>query len=464
MKIFKKTALTVALLLSLNSQTALAQAISKAEKQQVIDKVSELMAEHYVYPEVATKTNQKLKLAFEQGEFAAHTDSEEFAKALSTWLEETAQDRHLRVRPNPVNQEVKGAESRLRDSLLNPPRFGSQNKGVVSAKVLENNIGYMDLRGFYRLTESQPYIDSAMKLLANTDAIIIDLRQNGGGSPKTVQYLCSYFFNEALLLNSLYYREDNETIDYHVLDEVAGDKLPDVPLYVLTSNRTASAAEEFSYNMQTRKRATLVGETTRGAANPGGMFTINDNFRMFVATGAAINPVTKTNWETVGVVPHVATEKDQALDKAIELATNEVEKNWQALKTQREQSLDKLLALLNDVKQSEKSLTDLRQGYQKQIKPLLNALNLSDRELAGLAHDSWETSPKYAVFLLEIAVTFNEQETFLYEYWARALAKMDQLSEAKSVIDIGLSKVKGEEHIKMLKETLAEITVSKNKL
>ena len=164
------------------------------------------------------------------------------------------------------------------------------------------------------------------------------------------------------------------------------------------------------------------------------------------------------------MVPHVATEKDQALDKAIELANTQVEKSWQALKTEREQSLDKLLALLSDVKQSEKSLTDLRQGYQKQTKALLNALNLTDRELANLAYDSWETSPKYAVFLLEIAVTFNEQETFLYEYWARALAKLDQLSEAKSVIDIGLSKVKGEEHINMLKETLAEITVSKNTL
>ena len=112
MKIFKKTALSIALLIGLNNQAALAQAISKAEKQQVIDKVSELMAEHYIYPEVATKTNKKLKLAFEQGEFAAHTDSEKFAKALSTWLEETAEDRHLRVRANPVNQEVKGAESR----------------------------------------------------------------------------------------------------------------------------------------------------------------------------------------------------------------------------------------------------------------------------------------------------------------------------------------------------------------
>ncbi|TMO57972.1 S41 family peptidase [Pseudoalteromonas phenolica] len=461
---FKKTALSITLFIGLNSQTALAQAISKTEKQQVIDKVSELMSEYYVYPEVATKTNEKLKLAFKQGEFTAHTDSEEFAKALSIWLKETAEDRHLSVRANPVNQEVKGAESRLRDSLLNPPRFGSQNKGVVATKVLENNIGYMDLRGFYRLTESQPYIDSAMKLLANTDAIIIDLRKNGGGSPRTVQYLCSYFFDKKLLLNSLYYREGNETIDYYVLDEVAGEKLPDVPLYVLTSNRTASAAEEFSYNMQTRKRATLVGETTRGAANPGGMFTINDNFRMFVATGAAINPITKTNWETVGVVPHVATKKDQALDKAIELASIEVEKNWQTLKAEREQPLDKLLSILNDAKQSKKSLTDIRQSYQQQTKALINALNLSDEELAELAYESWETSPKYAVFLFEIAVTFNEQELYLYEYWARALARLDQLNEAKAVINIGLSKVKSEEHKTMLKDALTEITVSKNML
>ena len=113
----------------------------------------------------------------------------------------------------------------------------------------------------------------------------------------------SYFFDQKLLLNSLYWREGDRTQEFWTLADVGGMKMPDVPLFVMTSNRTFSGAEEFSYNMQTQKRATLVGQTTGGGANPGGTMRINDNLSVFIPTGKAINPITKTNWEGVGVVP-----------------------------------------------------------------------------------------------------------------------------------------------------------------
>ncbi len=464
MKTVKRTALSLALMLSFVSSTALSQPIDKQQKKAVVERISSLMNEHYVFPATAQATGEKLTAALAQGEFAQYEDSEAFAEALSKWLQEHAEDRHLRVRANPVKKEITGAESQLRKKLVSQPRYGSLTKGVVAAQVLEGNIGYMDLRGFAHLPESKEYLDSAMKLLSSSDAIIIDLRKNGGGSPTTVQYLCSYFFDEPLLLNSLYYREGDETRDFYVLDEVNGKKMPDVPLFVLTSDRTFSGAEEFSYNMQTRNRATLVGQTTGGGANPGGMFTINEDFRMFIATGTAINPVTKTNWESVGVKPDVEVNADDALDKAIALATEQLGGDWQKLKAQREVGADKLFSLLANVKASDDSLNSINKAYQNEVSKLITSLAISDRDLAYLAHESWEQHPKYAAFLLEIAVGINDTETFLYEYWARSLAKLNNPEKAKQIIDLGLTKVEGEEHLAMLKEALAEITAETKKL
>jgi hypothetical protein len=159
-----------------------------------------------------------------------------------------------------------------------------------------------------------------MHLLENTDAVIIDLRRNGGGDPHTVQLLCSYFFDKPTHLNSLYWRDGDRTEEFWTLADLPGQRMADVPLFVLTSNYTFSGAEEFTYNMQTRKRATIVGETTGGGANPGGMVPVGERFGIFIPTGRAINPVTKTNWEGTGITPDVAVGAADALDTAITLA------------------------------------------------------------------------------------------------------------------------------------------------
>ncbi len=134
-----------------------------------------------------------------------------------------------------------------------------------------------------------------------------------------VQYLCSYFFDQKIHLNSIYSRLNNSTREFWTID-VNGEKRPAIPLFVLTSSRTFSGAEEFSYNMQTQKRATIIGETTGGGANPGGYFPVNNELSIFIPTGKAINPVTNTNWEGVGVKPDIAVPVNDALNKAIELA------------------------------------------------------------------------------------------------------------------------------------------------
>ena len=135
-----------------------------------------------------------------------------------------------------------------------------------------------------------------------------------------VQYLCSFFFDHKVHLNSLYWREGNITNEFWTLDEIGGKKMPDVPLFVITSANTFSAAEEFSYNMQTQKRALIVGQTSGGGANPGGTMGINEYLRVFIPTGKAINPITNTNWEGIGVIPKIETTIEGTFEKTHNLA------------------------------------------------------------------------------------------------------------------------------------------------
>jgi C-terminal processing protease CtpA/Prc len=156
-----------------------------------------------------------------------------------------------------------------------------------------------------------------MNLLSNSDALIIDLRKNGGGSPAMVAYLSSYLFgSEPVHLNSLYWRKTGKTQEWWTDPEVPGPHMPEVPVYVLISGYTFSAAEEFTYNLQSLKRATIIGETSGGGANPGGPRPITPHVTLNVPSGRAINPITGTNWEGVGVIPEIKCPADDALDVA----------------------------------------------------------------------------------------------------------------------------------------------------
>lgn len=336
--------LFIALLLDISLCKAQDTSYTKEYKEEVIQSISQLMNDFYVFPEVAKLTEEHLKAQMLDGYFDQFKNDETLAVALTKSVQAINKDKHMRIWSNqPYVTPEKSQERMFEEHLARIDRSREGNAGFKSVKILDGNVGYIDLRGFAGLESGKEVADAYMKLMSRTDAIIIDLSKNGGGSPNMVQYLCSYFFNQKLLLNSLYWREGNTTEEFWTLDDVGGQKMQDIPLFIMTSERTFSGAEEFLYNMQTQKRATLVGQTTGGGANPGRSMRINDNLSVFIPTGKAINPVTKTNWEGVGVIPEVATTVEDTYDKTLDLA----QKAAETYRAQRNKKFNQLFTDLN---------------------------------------------------------------------------------------------------------------------
>jgi C-terminal processing protease CtpA/Prc len=167
-------------------------------------------------------------------------------------------------------------------------------------------------------------VAAAMGFVAHTDALILDLRDNGGGQPAMVSLIASYLFDKPTHLNDLYDRHENSTTQYWTLAWVPGERMPTQPVFVLTSHRTFSGGEEFTYDLKTQKRATIVGETTGGGEHPVAGHPAADYFMIGVPFATAINPITKTSWEGTGVEPDVKVAADDALTTAEKLAANKI--------------------------------------------------------------------------------------------------------------------------------------------
>ncbi len=294
-------------------------------KLQTIKKISTLLEDNYVFPETAKKMKEYINTRLKSGEYDQVDDPMKFSEVLTADLQSISNDKHIRVRFSPedakrlMEQEKNGRD--MDDEKHWNEMMKKENYGFKKVERLPGNIGYVDFRNFASPEYAKETVEGVMAFLANTDAIIFDLRLNGGGDPACVQLICSYLFDEKPVhLNDLYYRPTDETKEYWTLRKIEGKRMPDVPVFVLTSKFTFSGAEEFSYNLKNLKRATIVGETTGGGAHPGGVMAINEGFAIFVPNGRAINPITKTNWEVVGVSPDVSVKSELALEQAQILA------------------------------------------------------------------------------------------------------------------------------------------------
>lgn len=289
--------------------------ITEALRDDAIAAILRELPARYVYPDRTEAVVTAIRERQGRGEYAGLTTGQALAGALTKDINEVLKDAHFRVffsvarLPERAQADKPTPEEQAKYTLTG----NKFNGGFERAERLPGNIGYLEVRSFGFTRRGYDAAAAAMAFLAETDALIFDIRRNGGGDPDMVAALTTYLFAEPTHLNDIYSRTDESTRQYWTLPGVPGRRYLDREVYVLTSKQTGSGAEEFAYNLQQLKRATIVGETTWGGANPGDEVRLNDHFSAFVPTGAAINPITKTNWEGVGVKPDVATPADDAL-------------------------------------------------------------------------------------------------------------------------------------------------------
>ena len=191
------------------------------------------------------------------------------------------------------------------------------NYGLERAERLAGNVGYLEIRSFdFEAGTVDSALAAAMNFLANTDALIIDVRRNGGGDPAIVAAVCSYLLPPKTLINKFYWRPLDRWEEFRTGAVIGHYYGTTKPVYVLTSDDTFSGAEEFAYDIQTQRRGEVVGDTTGGGAHPGGMRRVTDRFGVWVPAGRAVNPLTGTNWEGTGVRPDVPASTADALRTA----------------------------------------------------------------------------------------------------------------------------------------------------
>lgn len=300
--------------------------IGSVERVQIIENLVKELNESYIFAETAKKMETDLRSRLKNNEYEPITSAAKFSQKLTEDLQAISRDKHLRVRYSSEKISVRAAktEPSAEEIAQYKNSLRRNNYGFVKVENMRGNIGYIDFRGFTDPELGAETVAATMNFVADTDALIFDLRQNGGGNPAMVALICSYLFGDKPVhLNDLYYRVGNKTQEYWTKPTVLGKKYGETKdVYVLTSNRTFSGAEEFANNLKVLKRATIVGETTGGGANPGGVIRLSDHFAVFVPSGRAINPITKTNWEGTGVEPDVKVAKEAALKTAYMLALN----------------------------------------------------------------------------------------------------------------------------------------------
>ena len=299
-------------------------AITPAVRAAVLDSARAVLRAMYVDADTGRRIANALTSRQRQRGYDSLSSPAAFASAVTTDLRSVNRDQHLGLLPPRVRRMVPmppaGGEPERRVIMAGPGGDdpARRNFGLRKVEVLSGNIGYLEVAGFDEGPGADTAIASALRLLAHTDAVIIDLRRNGGGSGEMSHLLFSHFF-DGTPRPTIRVRDRLDGTDtvLSTLATVPGPRRPTVPLYVLTSSRSASAAEEFAFVLANAGRATIVGERTAGAGHMNRFVDVGHGFQLSVSYTRVSDATTGKEWEQVGVSPTIAADASSALDVAL---------------------------------------------------------------------------------------------------------------------------------------------------
>jgi len=288
----------------------------------VVDSITAAIDSIYVLERPARDIVAGLKENLADGDYDAITDPAEFAQRLHADCQAIHHDGHFRVYAiPPLDPElVANRQEEDPDEIARRQRwYRMRNHGFRKAEILPGGVGYVRFDQFPEGEDAFRAATAAMNFVAGCNAVIFDLRNNGGGSAAMIRYLCGYLFAEETHLINWDIRAEDKTVQSYSADHVPGPRVTEQPVYVLTSRQTFSAAEEFTFDLRNLERATVVGDTTGGGGHTVASYAFGfDGFRIGIRLpyGRAYNPETGEGWEGTGVVPDIAVPSEQALEAA----------------------------------------------------------------------------------------------------------------------------------------------------
>jgi C-terminal processing protease CtpA/Prc len=290
--------------------------------ESTVEALAQVIRREYFDVALAAKVEQALETASAEGRYASAATREALAERLTADLYGVTHDKHLTValtRPRDATPPDGGPARARRDQPT--------DAGFRRVAILDGNVGYLDLTMFLRPAEHRDALAAAMQTLRTADALILDMRDNGGGSPATVALLISYLFDEPALPLFEVSSRSGDVERYSTEPASAGiERNGTRPLWVLTSRRTFSGGEGLAFLLQERQRAQVVGERTAGAANPGRPYPVNALFEVTVPNGRVRSAIKLSNWEGDGVMPDVSAPATEALDIALDRARQDLRK------------------------------------------------------------------------------------------------------------------------------------------
>ncbi|WP_347925758.1 S41 family peptidase [Pontimicrobium sp. SW4] len=312
---------------NLIAQKKTQEEVNQQELNVLIDSISQLVKKYYITLEDGNKMSELLLSKNKNKEYNNLIKPYELATQLTTDLQSINGDLHMNVSFTPPNisPDIKTRPLRVDEKGM------WSNYGFQEVKVLDGNIGYLKVSHFTKwehFDEAKKVVTKSFNFLSNTDALIIDVRNNGGGFEAIVAYVISYLFDEEPIhLSDYYERHNNARYGIWTTKDIPGKKMPNVPVYVLVNDRTGSAAESLAYMLKHLDRAIIIGEVTRGAGNGAMKHKLSERFSVTIASEETINTITKTSFEQVGVIPNIKSSSDNSFSVAYKLALDYLAKN-----------------------------------------------------------------------------------------------------------------------------------------